>query len=617
MRVPEQVPVLRGWAWRIFVCVWALVLLAALSSTCLAFNALQPWKSSWPARVNSGLVYAPHLPPGQPEVLLVIGNEARLAGIERGDILLSVNGRDTRGLTQNELDDEFAGLDRSAFTITTLSSQGERKVSRLTRDARRYPEALASAGLTHGAFVTLNILFNYGIGSLLPLLAGVILLVARPRDPLAPWVSLGMVLLPLGNGPPSFWLLGLGGAFTSIAMTASAAGGALLVTTLALFPDGRLHSRISRIVIPILAVVVAALDVAPTGFLLGNAVFLVCMIIAVAITFQRYRTLPQSAGRQQIRWALLGFGGSCAALVALMVAQAIRLQPPSFAWLAWNLIASWLFVALLWLLVFGGMTLSLMRYRLYDADAAISRSVVLGALTLCLLAIFAGSEKLIEVLGEEYFGESMGALAGGLGAAIAAVLITPLHHRFSRWAEQRFQSSLVGLRHRLPILVGDMRENADPNALSATILSRIEKGVRAARGAIVYGDAVIEARNIDQEAVRDWLAGWAGPTLEDTPLDVDGADRLFPLRVPLRADGVAELGWLLLGPRPDGSVYGRDEREVLAEIADPVARGLSVARQRTGREAAARTEMGKLAQTVLNLEQRLSSLEASQGLVAN
>ena len=55
----------------------------------------------------------------------------------------------------------------------------------------------------------------------------------------------------------------------------------------------------------------------------------------------------------------------------------------------------------------------MLRYRLYDADAVISRSVTFGALTLLLLGIFAGSEKVIELVGERYFGEELGMLAGG------------------------------------------------------------------------------------------------------------------------------------------------------------------------------------------------------------
>lgn len=237
-----------------------------------------------------------------------------------------------------------------------------------------------------------------------------------------------------------------------------------------------------------------------------------------------------------------------------------------------------------------GITVSLLRYRLYDADATISRSVVYGALTLSLLAIFAGSEKVIEILGEQYFGEQLGALAGGLGAAVAAVCIGPIHHRVTHWAEHRFRSGLVKLRDGLPLLVGDMRATATPAALADAMLARVEKGVRARHGAVVVGDTVLDVLDVDEATVVAWMTRGTTPTERVDRLHADRADPLFPMRVPLHADGIGLIGWLLLGPRPDGSFYGREERSVLHEIADPVARALAIAVKREEREAARRDQ---------------------------
>lgn len=57
------------------------------------------------------------------------------------------------------------------------------------------------------------------------------------------------------------------------------------------------------------------------------------------------------------------------------------------------------------------MTIGLMRHRLYDADATISRWVAYGAMTFCLLAIFAETEKAFELMGERWFGAELGAPA--------------------------------------------------------------------------------------------------------------------------------------------------------------------------------------------------------------
>jgi hypothetical protein len=86
---------------------------------------------------------------------------------------------------------------------------------------------------------------------------------------------------------------------------------------------------------------------------------------------------------------------------------------------------------------------------------------------------------------------------------------------------------------------------------------------------------------------------------------------MFPLRIRLDADrrrGRGTVGWILLGPRPDGSFYGKDEQEALAEIAGPVARAVQIVRIRERREAAARAEAGDLKARLALLEERLAAL---------
>src|SRR6185436_5198169 len=116
------------------------------------------------------------------------------------------------------------------------------------------------------------------------------------------------------------------------------------------------------------------------------------------------------------------------------------------------------------------------------------------------------------------------------------------------------------------------------------VFDRVSAGVRAARLALVTGPT-IATRGTGKAEVRAWLKQ-AAPDDSADPLDCNRADPLFPMRIPLRVrhSKGKPLGWLLLGPRPDGSFYGKAERAALAEIADPVARALNVVRQREERE---------------------------------
>jgi hypothetical protein len=258
---------------------------------------------------------------------------------------------------------------------------------------------------------------------------------------------------------------------------------------------------------------------------------------------------------------------------------------------------------------------ALLKYRLYDADAAIGRSAAFGAITLVLLAIFAGSEKIIEVLGEEYFGREAGALAAGLATAIAAVMIVPIHHRVSHWAEKRFLKHLLKLRRGLPVLVGDLRETAGADRMAAAVLDNVREGVRATRAALLINDDLAGTRGVSAAEVEEWRSGWKPVVREG--LDWDKHDRLFTMRVPLDADAHGRIGWLLLGPRPDGSFYGKDERAALAEIADPVARAIEIVRIRDQREQRQESRITAMEQSIAAALRSLLPLAAPKPAAAD
>ena len=51
-------------------------------------------------------------------------------------------------------------------------------------------------------------------------------------------------------------------------------------------------------------------------------------------------------------------------------------------------------------------------------------------------------------------------------------------------------------------------------------------------------------------------------------------------------------------PRPDGTLFGKDEREVLADLADPLARALAIAATRSADAAERKEEVGALRRLV-------------------
>jgi hypothetical protein len=137
----------------------------------------------------------------------------------------------------------------------------------------------------------------------------------------------------------------------------------------------------------------------------------------------------------------------------------------------------------------------------------------------------------------------------------------------------------------------------------AYVLPQLAEAVRARRAAIVLrapeGLRIAALHDATLEDAENWLAdfeakGFAGQ---------DRDDLAFPLRQPLVIQGAArtKVGWIVLGPRPDGSFYGKDELQAILEAADPIARAVQIIQIREGREARVLTEIDGLRAEVAKL----------------
>lgn len=571
-RLPESLPPLQGLARAVFLAVWAALLIVAFLGSVMA--ARDFLHGEYPATDLAGIsIYAlaPDVTLGPP-----IGDEAASLGIRRGDRLLRIDGapapKDWPLLLA-----ALSGPEGSTVTLDTLSAAGQPMTHVLTRGPHHFEESLHAAGLSPLGFALLANWSQLFLGGVLIIVCAVLLMIRRSREALAPWASLMLLLGACSNSPAAEWFGRQGHLSNTFTMFANAAYLALLVATLAIFPEGRFRPWWSWLV-----VVFGSLAMALTWdweVMPANLVLVVCVAFSLSLIGIRFRTLSAGLARQQVRWVMMGFMCSLVALLALVAFQAMKHRMdthPAFIWMRVGELVSWsLMIALIAL----GMTIALLRYRLYDADAAISRSAAYGALTVGLLAVFAGTQRLIESLGDVYLGESLGALSGGLAAAAAAIVIGPLKRATAHWAEKRFEPRLFELRHELPLLVADLRETNAPEHIASVALARTVAALRAKRGALVLHDRVIATEGVDPATVQI-------PRDDSGVLSVDHAGSAFPVRLRLHADGIGDAGWLLLGPRPDDSLIGKDERVVLREIGDPLARALLVSTERQAALAA-------------------------------
>lgn len=602
--IPARLPSLEGARGTVVRSLYAAIALAVLVVILGSFwFNLKDRLGNIPTAAEYG--FRTRTTDGIPEIATV-SQQAVDSGLRERDRILSIDGRAlSASATEFTIGERLSQVPDGQVTIVTRSTNGSVRQHVLSRVPLTRRTIEPGTGLPLWAFIAI------GFGSAqLPLLiwfgASLLLAWRRPRDPEAMLFAFAFLLMCV-TGSSAFWLGAVArlpeGLFDIIANL----GATLILAAIAAFPDGQLRSKLSRVAIILLGLLIVAVFAVPLANLptwTMDWLAIAAILAVLGSIWLRYRGASQQIERQQIKWAVFGFCSALLIFLPVLIASqagAIPAEGP------WEFLIYTLIVPFAFLLIPIGLLVSLLRYRLYDAEAAISRSAAYATLTLLLAAIFAASAEGLEWLFETNFGRDAGALPGAIAAGLAVLAITPLNSRIQRWAEERFQKGLVRLRRDLPECVADMREISTLDRLLETTLDRLVTGVRAERAAMVVGRDVVAVNAVEMEAAALWL--------ETTPLsataeglDCDRYDPVFPLRVPLRIrhDAADAFGWILLGPRPDHSFYGRDERETLADLADPIARSVQIVLVREARQAEADRQTQARDERLSALERKLA-----------
>jgi hypothetical protein len=417
----------------------------------------------------------------------------------------------------------------------------------------------------------------------------------KKQDVISSVVSLAILLTMIAEQPSASFLALVAGVPPDVHRAIYDLGNICLLAGILLFPDGRLAPR------PVLAVLAALPLLLLLQGDLYRAALILFMLASVLTLLWRLRRRSAGDERQQLKWALFGFAGYAVFLAGSLTADMMKPQAATL-WqqLSLELAAGFAF-GLAFLLLQLGLLVALLKYRLYDAEAVITRSASVALITLALGAIFAATMEGVKEVVLAAFGRDAGSTAPIVGAAISTMLVNPVYERVQRWTEGRLHRNLAELRRDLPECLRDLRHMASRREVAREVIDRVEKGVRPTRLALVAAGEVIESRGGGRDEVERWLAEHSpDPSAE---LDFDPKGGIFPIRVPLRAEASEPLGWLLVGARPDRSCLSTAERDTLIEIATPIARAMRLVLRREAREH-------ELADTLARHESQIASLVA-------
>jgi hypothetical protein len=206
----------------------------------------------------------------------------------------------------------------------------------------------------------------------------------------------------------------------------------------------------------------ASVAVAPAWALLGIAIAL-----ALASLVLRFRRASGDA-RQQIKWFALAALIAGAAVTLQLTADVVNGSVSTEKALEILVI-----VSLMGLPVSAGM--AILRYRLYDIDRIVSRTISYGLITALLVAVFVLVNLALQALLSSVTSNNAWAVAGS--TLLAAGLFTPARRRIQRAVDQRFDRARYDAERTTTAFSERMRDQVDlptlANELDATVRQAI------------------------------------------------------------------------------------------------------------------------------------------------
>jgi hypothetical protein len=270
-----------------------------------------------------------------------------------------------------------------------------------------------------------------------------------------------------------------------------------IIFSLLLFPNGRLPSRRWRWLawLSMLVTVAGAVWVAlspgaianvgsmisnplgieglPSGYKPMQTIMPALLFVATVLTlvFRLLRT--RGIERQQIKWpaftAVMATGGSV--LYGTAVSEAIGLR-----WLEWAAFVVFIAAVASFPISIG---VAIVRYKLYEIDTLINRTLVYGSLTVTLVALYFVGIVVLQRIFVLLTGEQS-TLAVVASTLLIAALFTPLRRRIQSFIDNRFYRRKYDARKTLQTFSAQLRDETDLEALSGDLVGVVRETMQPA-----------------------------------------------------------------------------------------------------------------------------------------
>jgi hypothetical protein len=209
----------------------------------------------------------------------------------------------------------------------------------------------------------------------------------------------------------------------------------------------------------------------PNVWKLTQTLMLTLIFVSAASLFMRLRR-ARGVERQQIKWfTYTGVVASSAALLTYTIAE-----PIGALWLKWVGYAV-MQIALLGMPI--SMGIAILRYRLYEIDILINRTLVYGSLTATLVALYFVGIVVLQRVFVLLTGQQS-TLAVVASTLLIAALFTPLRRRIQGFIDRSFYRRKYDARKTLEAFSLKLRDETDLEVLSDDLVGVVRETMQPA-----------------------------------------------------------------------------------------------------------------------------------------
>jgi hypothetical protein len=266
----------------------------------------------------------------------------------------------------------------------------------------------------------------------------------------------------------------------------------LIVFLFLLFPDGRLPSRRWRwfawfsLLLILVGVISQALAPRSVFFLRGiynplgveglpnvgelvqTLVFTLIFVSAASLSVRRLRA--RGVERQQLTWFTYS---STLAISGVILTYTIS-EVIDALWLKWVGYVV-LVVGIIGIPI--SMGIAILRYRLYEIDTLINRTLVYGSLTATLIAVYFGAIVLLQRLFVALTGQKS-TLAVVASTLVIATLFNPLRRRIQTFIDRRFYRRKYDATKTLEAFSTKLRDETDLDTLRDDLVGVVRETIQ-------------------------------------------------------------------------------------------------------------------------------------------